>query len=274
MPQAGCHRDRCVHAARDPALRRFVACLGLVDPATGQRWLVDATPDLPSQLAELDGRAAPPGPPPGLAGIFLTHAHVGHYTGLMFLGREVIGSRQVPVYARPRMEKFLRGSGPWNQLIALHNIDLRPLRREQGVSLVDGLTVTPFLVPHRQEYSETVAFRIKGPHRTLAYLPDIDRWEKMDPSIESLLAQVDVAVLDGTFYSGGELPGRNMDEIPHPTMKDTMRRLAGLPLELRRRVRFIHLNHTNPALDTESDAGRWLRQAGFLVARQGEQFGL
>jgi len=173
-PQAGCQRECCARAWRDASLRRGVSCLGIVDPATGERWLLDATPDFPRQLRVLDG-LAPSTSVPGLAGILLTHAHMGHYTGLMHLGREAIGARRVPVYAMPRLREFLSSSRPWDQLVRLENIELRTLRADEPVALNGRLTATPIPAPHRDEYSETVGFRIKGPNHSVLYISDIDK---------------------------------------------------------------------------------------------------
>ncbi len=268
-PQAGCRRACCRPAWSDPGRRRHPVSLALVDPASSRRWLLDASPDLPEQLQALDA-LAPVDASPGLAGIFLTHAHVGHYAGLMHLGREVMGARQVPVHTMPRLANFLQGSGPWSQLVELGNIRLERMDDDRPVQLGPRLRVTPFLVPHRDEYSETVGFRIDGPERSVLYLPDIDKWERWDTPIESLLEDVDVAYVDGSFFADGELPGRDMQEIPHPFVVESMARWSGLPQEVRRRVRFLHMNHTNPLLDPASDASQQVREAGFGVARQGE----
>jgi pyrroloquinoline quinone biosynthesis protein B len=257
--------------------RHSVVCLGLVDPASGQRWMFDATPDFPAQLralalADPARRAAP-----GVDGIFLTHAHVGHYTGLMFLGHEVMGARAVPVYAMPRMREFLGANGPWSQLVRLRNIDPRPLEAGVPVPLSDRLTVTPILVPHRQEFSEVVGFRIEGPGRAVLFIPDIDSWTEWDEQgvrVEDEIARVDAAYLDGTFYADGEIPGRDMRGFPHPFITASMQRFAALPAAERRKIRFIHLNHTNPALDPGSGARRDIRRNGFGVARQGERIRL
>ena len=135
----------------------------------------------------------------------------------------------------------------------------------QPVRLNERITVTPLRVPHRDEYSETVGFVIRGPRRAVLWLPDIDKWEKWQTAIESVIATVDVAYLDGTFLSASELPGRDLREIPHPTIGETMTRLAPLPESERRKVRFIHLNQSNPAL---RDPGQ---RRGFTVATEGER---
>ncbi|MEM0982896.1 MAG: MBL fold metallo-hydrolase [Planctomycetota bacterium] len=269
-PQAACERDCCALVAEDPSRVRLVSCLAIIDHATGDRWLIDATPDLPEQLRLLDSVASPrPAGAPVVSGIFLTHAHIGHYTGLAQLGREVIGTNGIPAFAMPRMGEFLRGSGPWSQLVKLENIDVRPLADNTAVGLGGGLSITPLLVPHRDEFSETVGFRIDGPTRSALFIPDIDKWSKWDRSLADELASVDVAYLDGTFFRDGEIPGRDMSLIPHPFVEETVALLRDLHLNERAKVRFIHLNHTNPLL-WDDDARREIEALGFRVAEQGE----
>lgn len=270
-PQAACRKPCCRAAWTDPLRRRCVASLAIIDPASQQRWIIDATPDFRAQLHMLD-RAAPPSSPSrcDLDGILLTHAHIGHYTGLQQLGREVIGDQAVPVYAMPRMRAFLERNGPWNLLVDERHIALRDLHADAPLALNPRITVTPIEVPHRDEYSETVGFRIDGPARRVLYIPDIDKWDRWERAIEDELAAADVAFLDGTFYANGEIPGRDMSEIPHPFIEQSMARFAHLPDADRAKIHFIHLNHTNPALHTRSAAHDAVRAAGFRIARQGQ----
>lgn len=259
-PQAGCRRDDCVERFEGRKQREHVASLGIVDPQTGQRWIIDATPDFPQQLHDLERIAgAPRNGAPVLDGVLLTHAHIGHYLGLVHLGREVLGTRGVPVYAMPRMQQFLEHNGPWSQLVTLHNIELHSLSDHQTVALNERISITPLLVPHRDEFSETVGFIVKGPSRSVLWLPDIDKWEKWQTPIEDVVANVDIAYVDATFYSAAELPGRDLREIPHPTVEETMQRFANSPL--RSRIRLIHLNQSNPLLRDRRD---------LPVAREGE----
>ena len=272
-PQAGRFDDRRWHA---PADARMVACLGIVDPRSSQRWMIDATPDFRRQLFDLRQASTGPDHLP-IDGIFLTHAHIGHYTGLMFLGHESMGAKGVPVWAMPRMVNFLRSNGPWDQLVRYGNIDLRPLAAGVPVKIGEKLTITPFTVPHRQEYAEVVGFRIEGPSRSALYLPDIDAWQQLDAQgtrIEELIRSVDVAYLDGTFFANGEIPGRDMTGFPHPFVRHSLERFAALTANERAKIRFTHLNHTNPALDPASPARREIEAAGMRVAEQGEIFPL
>lgn len=265
VPQAGCRKSCCTSGRHED-----VASLALVDPAARRWWLFDATPDLRAQLARMSTEA----PACTLAGVFLTHAHMGHYTGLMHLGREAMGTHDVPVWAMPRMRDFLAANGPWSQLVRLHNIALQPLAADSAVSLGDSLTVTPFLVPHRDEYSETVGFRIAGPRGVVVFLPDIDKWERWDRSIDDVVSDATTAYLDGTFFDGAELPGRDMREIPHPFIVESLGRFAKLAPQARSRVRFIHLNHTNRAALRGSAERRRIESAGMHVASAGERAAL
>ena len=265
-PQAGCKRSDCVEAWKHPERWQHVASLAIIDPISKQRWIVDATPDFPLQLAHLDAEA----PFAHIDGIFLTHAHIGHYLGLAHLGREVMGAKEVPVYAMPRMREFLTHNGPWDQLVRLHNIDIRPLEDGVTVQLNERISITPLLVPHRDEYSETVGFIVRGPTRSLLWLPDIDKWEKWSTAIESVIAKVDLAFLDGTFFDEHELPGRSLSEVPHPTISESMTRFAALPEAERAKIHFVHLNQSNPALRDRAKVTR----RGFAVSREGMRIDL
>ena len=270
LPQAGCTCANCRRAWADPAECRGPACLGLVDHVAGQSWLIDATPDLPAQLHMLRQAA----PSVALAGILLTHAHVGHYAGLIHLGREAWGTDRMPIYASARMATFLRANDPWSQLVEWGHVDLRPLVPGREVALSPRLEVTPLAVPHRDELSDTLAFLIRGPARRLFYCPDIDAWGRWDVDVRDLVAGVDVALLDGTFYqasdlAAGELPGRDLAEIPHPLAVDTAWRLAGVAAD----VRLVHLNHSNP-LHHPGPEREWLAARGLGVGQPGERWGL
>jgi len=269
-PQMGNSDDP---AWADPSLRRLATSLGVVNRGTGERVLFEATPDMREQLYRLD-RFMPVEDRPGLDGIFLTHAHMGHYVGLMYLGFESMGARDVPVYAMPDMTNYLFTNGPWDQLIRYNNIELEALQDGEPAD-VAGLSVTPFLVPHRQEYTEVVGYRIEGPDRSALFLPDIDSWEEWEEqgtAIEDMIASVDVAYVDATFFANGEIPGRDMSGFPHPFITHSMERFADLPDAEKAKVRFIHFNHTNPVRYPGSPERRSVIEAGFGLADEGERY--
>jgi pyrroloquinoline quinone biosynthesis protein B len=237
IPQLGCTRPLCEDVRAGRRKPEKVSSLGLINRRTGAAYVFDATPDFPAQVQVLTGGRLPDG-------VFLTHAHMGHYTGLMFLGRESVNAKAVPVYATERMSAFLTANGPWSQLVSINNIALRTVRYGQAVALAGGVRVTAFQVPHRDEYSDTVGFRIEGPNRSALFIPDIDRWEKWDQDIRTLADTVDYAFLDGTFASATEI-NRPIEEIPHPLMSRTRELLKGA----RARLYFIHLNNSNAEID-------------------------
>ncbi len=269
-PQAGCHQACCQPAWQETTRRRAVVSLAVVDSLSQSRWLFECTPDFRDQLRALD-EAYPAGNSPGLAGVFLTHAHMGHYAGLLQLGREALGAKGVPVYVMPRFADFLQTQGPWSQLIQLKNVELRRLEAAEPVCLNDQLKVVPLVVPHRDEFSETVAFRIEGPRQKVLFLPDIDKWDRWERAIEKELSVVDVAYLDATFFDEAELPGRDMREIPHPFVIESLQRFGHLAPRERAKIRLIHFNHSNPLLQVDSDAARRVREAGLRIAQQGER---
>jgi len=274
LPQVGGNADLDLSARQDPKLSRLVAALLLVDPGSDDRFLIDATPDIREQV-EIADRVAPQtrtsGRPPLFSAIALTHAHIGHYTGLMQMGREAYGANGQRVLASDRMARFLETNGPWDLLVKLKHIQIERFAADMAVRLNARLTVTPIAVPHRDEYSDTYGFIVSGPSRKLLWLPDIDKWEKWDRRIEEVIASVDVAYLDGSFFDAGEVPGRAMAEIPHPLIAESLTRFAALPAKERAKIVFVHLNHTNPAATPGSVARRAIEAAGMRVAREGER---
>ncbi|RDY61986.1 MBL fold metallo-hydrolase [Flagellimonas nanhaiensis] len=271
-PHIGCQKECCKELFKNPDNTRKVVSLGVVDHENEKSYLFEATPDISEQLKLLKNLSKKTSETPD--GIFLTHAHIGHYTGLMYLGREALGSNAVKVYAMPKMKTFLETNGPWNQLIDLGNISILPIQNEEITMLSNNLQIIPIKVPHRDEFSETVGFRIMGPNKSVLFIPDIDKWSKWKKDIEQEIQKVDLAFLDATFYSGTEINTRNIEEIPHPFVIESMEQFKNLPSEGKSKVHFIHFNHTNPLLDKKSKAHKSVVKAGFHVAHFKEKFDL
>ena len=261
-PHMGCEKECC----KNPDASRKVVSLGLIDPVSNKKFLLEASPDFVAQTRML--KAFLPSSANTLPdGIFLTHAHMGHYAGLMFLGREAMNSKAVPVYAMPKMKSFLENNGPWSQLVTLNNIQIKPLTAGNWENISPTLRVKPFLVPHRDEFSETVGFIIEGPHKKLLFIPDIDKWEKWRTDIVSLVKEVDYALIDGTFFSAAEVGNRNIAEIPHPLVEESMKLFDSMPAKEKEKIMFIHFNHTNPLLNEESKEARLVKSKGFRIAK-------
>ncbi len=262
-------------AWKDPTLRLSASSIALVDHAASKRYLFDAAPQITDQLQRLDEMVPPVGPNEGISGVFLTHAHIGHYAGLMFFGREVAGASGVPVYAMPRMRNYLSSNGPWEQLVALGNITLEALEERATFEVSLSLSVTPYRVPHRDEYSETVGYVIESGDKSALFLPDIDSWEEWERDhevrLEDMVKQVDFAFIDATFYDDNELPGRDMTLIPHPRVTQSMDLLDHLSDDIRARVQFIHYNHTNALRFPDSPQSQTVQSRGFNIAREGDR---
>ncbi len=271
FPQINCEKKCCASYYSGKELKKHISCLGLIDNKANKKWLFDATPDIVEQIQILKEDHLQNNKP--IDGIFLTHAHIGHYTGLMQLGREALGSNNIPVYAMPRMKKFLESNGPWSQLVTLKNIDLKTLQNDSIIVLNNNLKVTPILVPHRDEYSETVGYRIEGRNKSALFIPDIDKWQKWERNIIEEVKKVDYAFLDASFFKDGELE-RDMSKIPHPFTTETTTLFENETLETKNKIHFIHFNHTNPALKETHRLKDSLQNLGFRFAREGANFAL
>ncbi|WP_297794273.1 MBL fold metallo-hydrolase [uncultured Eudoraea sp.] len=272
-PHIACKKECCRRLFQNPDKNRKVVSLGVVDPKNNRKYLFDATPDMPEQLKVLKDYL-PDNTSETVDGIFLTHAHIGHYTGLMYFGTEAMGATNIAVHAMPEMDSYLRNNGPWSQLVGNKNINLKTLENKKEIALTSNLKVIPFLVPHRDEYSETVGYKIIGPEKTALFIPDIDKWYKWESSIVDEIKKVDYAFLDAGFFSEAEIDNRDISEIPHPTVLESMELFDSLMVQEKNKVWFIHMNHTNPMLNPESKESKLVISKGYHIARFKNSFEL
>ena len=270
LPHIGCESKICLDAFNENK-QHYVTSIALIDKENQEYSLFDVTPNITEQLLmirrDIFNKYILP------KNIFITHAHIGHYTGLMYFGREALGSKGIKVNVLPRMYDFISNNGPWSQLVKLGNISLNEINFRDNIEIKPNLSVIPIQVPHRDEFSETSAFLIKGPNKTALFLPDIDKWSKWSISLIEMLENVDYAFIDATFYTNTEI-NRDIDEIPHPLVIETMDLLSELPDYQKDKVHFIHMNHTNQMLDPTSDITSNVLNKGFNIARLGEKFHL
>ena len=269
IPHMGCSKECCSNYFLSKKSRIGVSSLGVSNLKYNTNYIIDATPNINFQLIDLIGNADPS---KKLNGIFLTHAHMGHYAGLLNFGRESLNSKNIPLYLMPKFYNFILNNGPWNQLVELNNIKLNKIYNREKVILHNNLSFTPIQVPHRDEYSETVGYVIEGTHKKALYIPDIDKWAKWEVSIVEMIKSVDYAFLDGTFFDEKEINNRDISEIPHPFIIESLKLFEELDESEKSKVYFIHLNHTNPVLNSESSEYKKVISAGFNIAKTGMEF--
>lgn len=272
-PQAGCVRPCCADSHLDPSLVRHPVSLGVVgvDHSTH---LFEATRALAWQFECWHDADPEEGP---LDTLWITHAHLGHVDGIGLFGREAIAASGLPLHCSSVFAELLQRTPAW--ALMLEQGILSPCSFESGVVISPteqcGFTVTPLKVPHRAELSDMHAMQITGPRRTLLFLPDHDAWSE---TLESMGAsdirtwfqnlEVDIILIDGTFWSADELHHRDQGTVPHPPVRETIESL-GPRQEGDPRMVFIHLNHTNPLHDEESPEAQMVEQMGWEIGFEG-----
>ena len=260
LPHLGSNKLCCENIEQ----KKYVTSIILINDENNESYLFDASPDINEQLNFMGDRIKK-----DLKGVFLTHAHIGHYTGLMYFGREALNSKSINVYAMPRMKKFLEQNGPWSQLVSLQNISITEISNNSKLSIDPNIIIQPIEVPHRAEFSETVGYKIYGPNKTVLFIPDIDKWYLWEKSIIDEIKQVDYALIDATFYDSEEVNYRDISEIPHPFVVESMKLFDSINYEEKNKIFFIHLNHTNPLLDKDSIQYKFVKAKGYNIAQEG-----
>lgn len=271
FPHIGCQKKCCDDFYKGISPKQKVVSLGLIDREAQQKFLFEATPDISTQLADLENNHLKTNTI--INGVFITHAHIGHYAGLLYFGKEALGKKDTRVYAMPKMKGFLENNGPWSQLVTDQNIVFSDLKKDTVIQLNHSLKVTPFLVPHRDEFSETVGYKIEGKNKSALFIPDINKWSLWEKNIVEEVKKVDYAFLDATFFKEGEI-NRPMSEVPHPFILETVDLFKNESLTTKNKVIFIHFNHTNPALQPNSKERNELTLLGYKFATEGERFEL
>ena len=270
-PHIGCRKECCKSAWKDTLKRRLVASFAIIDRSSNCCWIIDASPDIKYQLNMISDflniEEAPE-----IKGIFLTHAHTGHYSGLLEFGKEALNLSNVPLYVMPKMSDFIKSNKAFNFLINSKNIVLEVIQENQNIDLTENAYISSFLVPHRNEMSETVGYKIKSSLKSIIYLPDIDSWEKWDKNINDIIKNNDYSLIDGTFYAKNEILNRDIKNIPHPSISESLDKFSDLGVENRKKVFFTHLNHTNKILKENNRETISLLKKGYNIASDGETF--
>ncbi len=263
IPQVGCGCKTCTEIREGKRAKSLQVALGVENTETKNKYIFEATPAFAEQYHKFiaEDNAT-------LDGIFLTHAHIGHYTGLMYLGRETLNSKAIKVYVSKKMASFLSSNAPWSQLINLKNIELVEFESGKEISLAGGITVIPIEVPHRNEFADTHSFIIKG-EKSFFFVPDIDSWEGFEDKLKDLHTSCDYLVVDATFYTKkelGDLRGRSYSEVPHPTVEETIDFIENNNLKSdNAKIILTHFNHTNLLFKDEEKIAK-VKEMGMIIS--------
>ena len=169
----------------------------------------------------------------------------------------------IDVLAPPGVCGFMENNMPFKELILRKNILLNSITPGQEISIFEDCSIAPFQVPHRPDAITTYAYLIKRNkgQETILYMPDTD---EINEEIVDLAGKCDIAIIDGTFFSREEISTRDINEIPHPFIQDSIK----LFTKMGTRVIFTHINHTNPVNDPVSEASGKVLESRYEIARE------
>ena len=221
-PQAGCIQPCCAGLTAEDTM--FPVSLGIIDDS-GDGHLIEATRYLGEQFRIWGA--------PSLDSVWLTHAHFGHVDGLGLFGKETMASRDLDLHVSDEMFHLMEETPQWALMLKQGVFQDKVFQNGEQITKNEDLSIIPIVIPHRDELSDMHAFLICGANKRLLFLPDHDSWQQTldchhQPDIRSWLRhlQVDIALLDGTFWSEEELGGRSQQDVPHPPVKQTLQLLG------------------------------------------------
>ena len=246
---------------------RTASCVAVRSP-DGSIVILDASPDIREQgQALMEWDLYPDGRDRLVDAVAITHGHMGHYAGLLQFGKESAAAHDLPLVATPSFLEFIAANEPWRTLVSGGH--LRPVPLNGSVTIDSSMSIVGIPVPHRAEFTDTVALSIRIHNRPyLLYVPDIDAWAPWSEA-GAIIAEHDIAIVDATFSSREELPGRDMAKIAHPLVTDTIERFTDLTGSTQ--IVLGHINHSNPVADPTSAIAIQATTAGFAVAKDGMQ---
>jgi len=276
IPQAGCSCKRCLNAHNHPNLRKYPVAIGIIG-IDGSKHLIEITKNLSEQLKiwgdeEKGNIVYTPDT------VTVTHLHLGHIEGIGQFGKPVMNLEDLPIYVSEKNKLVLEERNDIQLMIKEGNIKLisQKYNQEFQPRIGCGFKLELIPIPHRSELGDTAAILIKGKKKNLLFMPDQDSWkDTLDTfsmnNIRELLTywKVDIAWIDGTFWNLKELPGRNLSEIPHPTIEESIQRL-GMKNKNDFEISFIHLNHSNPANEINSKERKMIESFGWGICQRND----
>jgi pyrroloquinoline quinone biosynthesis protein B len=283
VPQWNCNCRICALARAGDGRVRARTQMGLAVSGDGRSWvLINASPDLRSQLAGQTAlhprelRASP------IAAVVLTGAEIDQTAGLLSLRER----QPFDLYATAETLQAVEAN-PMFHALAEDLVRRKPVALDQSFQLTGGLQAELFSVPGKPPlYLEdrpqavnsagiNVGIELRARGARLAVVPGA---AAVDPLLAARLSGADLLLFDGTVFTDDEMirtgtgtkTGRRMGHIPVNGSDGSLAALAALS---GRRV-YIHINNTNPILIEDSPERRHVDAAGWQVAHDGMEFEL
>ena len=264
--------------------------------ADDQTWfLLNASPDLRLQIEAtpaLHPRGA--GRHSAVAGVLLTSGDIDQIAGLLSL-RELQPFR---VYCTASIRRILQEHNSvfgmlnrvsdqveWKEIVPNGSFPLLTVAgKDAGISCAVsslGSRYPPYVsrgqsASLKPEEASLGVVAASSSGARFAYMPAVPA---VDDSLLKRLADTDLLLFDGTFWSDDELirvqgsgsTAREMGHVPVSGVEGSLRKLADLR---RPRKIFVHINNTNPMLDESGPEYAEVRAAGWEVAEDGWSFDL
>lgn len=283
VPQWNCACDNCSAARAGRRVQRTQS--GLAVSADGERWLLlNCSPDIGAQIqsfAPLHPRK-PRGTP--IAGILFTDANVDHLGGLATLRqsgqhRFIIRSSAIVRAIATAQAAYAPFSQPPHRWLE-SPLDVPCQATSEDDIVGNQLAVRALSVPGTTPGYDG---RRRMPGAVVAYeVSDLDCknrllfapvFSSVDAALHAAIASVQVAFVDGTFYTADELVAQHLlpkraESLGHQSVAGeagTLERLRGIGT----RVIFTHLNNSNPMLEPSSAASQEIREAAAEIAYDG-----
>ncbi len=283
LPQWNCGCVNCT-AARAGVIPQLSQS-SIAVSGDGRAWaLVNASPDLRTQLAACQA-LHPTGPREvPLASVLLTNGDIDHVAGLLTLREK----QAFTLMATPGVLEVL-AQNPIFAALDVSLVERRPVRLDEGFELTPGLRATVFAVPGKVplylegdevvsdlEGEQTVGVALEAGARRAFYIPGC---AKMPPALEGRLRGADLVLFDGTLWDDDEMirmglgakTGRRMGHMCVGGPDGSIAAFEGLGVG--RRV-FVHMNNSNPLVDPASPERAAAEAAGWTVAQDGMEFTL
>ncbi|WP_263357904.1 pyrroloquinoline quinone biosynthesis protein PqqB [Acidicapsa ligni] len=295
FPQWNCACNLCDLCRKSPEIVRPRLQLQAAFSSDGEKWfLINASPDLRFQIethpelqpSALHGKRNTP-----IQGIILTSADLDQVLGLLLL-REF---QPLTVYATRLIRRTLEANSFFRMLERVPNqltwVEIHP---GKAFTLDGKVICTPIPIPgslpfyarksgiHESGIEDLAAkepgqaalgLLLEADGRRLAYTPSVP---EVTDTLRSMYNSCDAILVDGTFWSDAELNrthsgtpmARSIGHVPMSGEDGTIALLAEITSP---RKTFVHINNTNPVLDTRSAEYKTVIDAGWQIGQDGWQ---